>query len=76
VQVKNENTGGTVGWCLAPVDLAVSKLAASRDKDLQFVSGMIRTGIVSTAAIADALQELDPEEASLVATGMSRCRPV
>jgi hypothetical protein len=74
VQVKSEDTSGTVGWCLAPVDLAVSKLAAAREKDLQFVGGMIRTGIVSKSAIADVLGELDQREASLVAKMLSSCR--
>jgi hypothetical protein len=73
VQVKNENTGGTAGWCLAPVDLAVSKLAAAREKDLQFVGGMIRAGLVSQSAVAAALGELEPEEASLVAKMLSNC---
>src|SRR5438876_11294830 len=39
VPVRNENTRGVTGLCLSPADLAVSKLAAGRENDLQFVSG-------------------------------------
>jgi hypothetical protein len=41
IPLKTEMTGGVTGLCLAPVDLAISKLAAGRDKDLAFVKGMI-----------------------------------
>jgi hypothetical protein len=36
VRVENENTRGSIGWCLEPHDLAVSKLVAAREKDLVF----------------------------------------
>ena len=42
VRVSNENTGGAIGWCLEPHDLAFSKLAAAREKDLEFVAGLFR----------------------------------
>ena len=42
ISVTNENTGGAVGWCLEPHDLAFSKLAARREKDLSFVSILLR----------------------------------
>src|SRR6266508_6557476 len=38
IAITNENTRGAVGWCLEPHDLAISKLAARREKDLSFVS--------------------------------------
>lgn len=40
--IENENTGGAVGWCIDPDDLAVSKLAAGREKDLEFVRALLR----------------------------------
>ena len=52
IRVENENTGGVIGWCLAPADLAVSKLAAGRDKDVDFVREMLRAGLVDATAIA------------------------
>lgn len=42
VRLANENTGGAVGWCLEPHDLAFSKLVARREKDLRFVAGLLR----------------------------------
>lgn len=42
VRLSNENTGGAIGWCLEPHDLAFSKLAARRAKDLAFVAALLR----------------------------------
>ena len=42
IPVFNENTGGGTGLCLEVHDLAVSKLVAGREKDLAFVTGMLR----------------------------------
>lgn len=42
----NENTGGVTGWCLHPEDLAMSRLAAGRPKDLEYVRTLLRHGIV------------------------------
>lgn len=46
VRVQNPNTDLKVGFCLEPHDLAISKLAAGREKDWPFVSVMIRHGFV------------------------------
>ena len=64
VQVENENTGGTTGWCLAPVDLAISKLLAGRPKDIEFVRQIIRIGIVTENTIRGVLSELTPDNAT------------
>ncbi len=45
VPIHNENTRGATGWCLEPHDLAVSKLVAGREKDLEFVNAMLRHGL-------------------------------
>jgi hypothetical protein len=62
VRVSNENTGGAVGWCLDPYDLAFSKLAARREKDLTFVTNLLRLKLIrpsplegSIRAVKDAL---------------------
>jgi hypothetical protein len=69
VPLRNENTGGATGWCLEPHDLAFSKLAARREKDLAFVSALLRfrmidasrlerlIGSVEDAALRDRLVE-------------------
>jgi hypothetical protein len=41
VPLCNENTRGITGLCLHPLDLAVSKLAAGREKDIAFVRTML-----------------------------------
>jgi hypothetical protein len=47
IPIENENTGGAVGWCLDPNDLAVSKLAAGREKDVEFVRALFRHQLAS-----------------------------
>jgi hypothetical protein len=42
VPVRNDNTGGGIGLCLEVHDLAVSKLVAGREKDLEFVKELLR----------------------------------
>ncbi len=44
--ICNENTYGVTGWCLHPTDLAYSKLAAGRPKDLEYVGQLRRHGIL------------------------------
>jgi hypothetical protein len=46
VAVKNANTNNHTGWCLEGHDLAVSKLAAFRDKDRAFVRVLLREGMI------------------------------
>lgn len=58
VPVCNPNTRGVTGRCLHPVDLAVSKLMAGRDKDLAFVRVLLRHGVVAAAVIGDLAAEL------------------
>ncbi len=40
--VYNENTGGATGWCIAPCDLTIAKLAAARPKDIAFVRALLK----------------------------------
>ncbi len=42
VRISSENTGGAIGWCLDVHDLAYSKLAAGRPKDLEYVGNLLR----------------------------------
>ena len=59
VRVCNENTGGAIGWCLEPHDLAFSKLAARREKDLTFVRELIRHDIVTDARLRSLIESAD-----------------
>jgi hypothetical protein len=42
IKVQNENTRRITGWCLEAHDLALSKYAAGRDKDLAYTRVMVR----------------------------------
>ncbi len=60
VEMTSKNTRGVTGWCLHPLDLAYSKLAAGRPKDLDYVRELSRHGFISR----DALDELIDSSAS------------
>src|SRR5947209_3552270 len=51
IRLSNENTGGAIGWCLEPHDLAFSKLAARREKDLTFVSALLHFKMVRVSRL-------------------------
>lgn len=51
VEVTNANTGGATALCLEVHDLAVSKLAAGREKDLAFVRGLLNHGMASADTV-------------------------
>ncbi len=42
IKLTSPNTNGAVGWCLEVHDLAISKLAAGRTKDKQFVAALLK----------------------------------
>ena len=59
VSINNKNTNNIEGLCLAPEDLAVSKLLAGREKDIAFVKGLIRYNLISLDDILALKVELD-----------------
>jgi len=74
VRVETPNTGGTVGLCLSPVDLAISKLLAGRPKDFDFVRGMLQAELVTESDVKAVISELAPAQARLVEDRLARCR--
>jgi hypothetical protein len=66
--------GETLGWCLSPVDLAVSKIIAGREKDIGFVRGMLRSGFITESVIKSVVGELKPDEADTVLERLALCR--
>jgi len=58
VPIHNENTGGATGWCLEVHDLAASKLAAGRQKDLEFVRVLLSEKMVSPETLARRVEAL------------------
>ena len=59
---SNENTRGVVAKCLEPHDLAVAKLVAGREKDIEFLQEMLGHGLVRSATILNRIALL-PEGA-------------
>jgi hypothetical protein len=61
VKVQNANTAEPAGqlqftgWCLDKEDLCVAKLCALREKDQNFVSELLKAGLVDSGAIATRL---------------------
>jgi hypothetical protein len=51
IPIHNQNTGGGTGLCLEIHDLAVSKLVAGREKDLDFFSGLVRHRLIQMETI-------------------------
>ena len=67
MEVKSPATYGSVGLCLSPADLAVSKLLAGRPKDITFVRTMVAEVLVSVADILELAPELLPQDAGRLA---------
>jgi hypothetical protein len=57
VALKNENTRGCTGWCLESHDLAVSKVVAGREKDLEFVGALFAEGLARVEVVRERLVE-------------------
>jgi hypothetical protein len=76
VAVCNANTGTGTGLCLEVHDLAVSKVAAGREKDLHFVGALIRHHLVEDSTILERLTRtpLSAEARQLCRTRLQRLR--
>ena len=63
VPVRNQNTGGGTGLCLEIHDLAVSKLVVGREKDVDFIGGLLRHRLVQVPIVHERLAKtaLTPE---------------
>ena len=58
VPVRNDNTGGATGWCLEVHDLAVSKLVAGRERDLEFVRVLLDERMVDPRVLDNRVRTL------------------
>jgi hypothetical protein len=58
VPIKNQNTGDATGWCLEAHDLAVSKVVAGREKDVDFVRILLREKMISRLTLGERLAAL------------------
>jgi hypothetical protein len=66
VVVESDATNGVRGICPHPSDLAISKLVAWREKDREFVEGLLLHRITTIDEIEARLQELDTETAARI----------
>ena len=64
VPVNNENTGGGTGLCLEVHDLAISKLVAGREKDMNFIVALLRHGMVEPEVLRARLEQTPVDAAS------------
>jgi hypothetical protein len=74
VPLQTEMTGGATGCCLEVHDLAVSKLVAGREKDLRFVSALIRHRLADPATVRErlSLTALPEERMAVCQSRLSR----
>ena len=59
IAIRTPGTRGATGWCLHPHDLALSKLAAGRDKDLRFVADMAKHAMFDPRALEDLVSQMN-----------------
>ena len=62
VKIQNKFTDLKVGYCLDPNDLAASKLAAHREKDLVFVKNMLKYELVDEKTLRNRVESLPINE--------------
>lgn len=74
VPLKSPATGGATGLCLEVHDLAVSKLVAGREKDLDYVRTLLRHGLATASVIRERLgvTQLDAERRTLCEARIAR----
>ncbi len=77
VVVQNQNTGGGTGLCLEPHDLAASKLAAGREKDIDFVQIMVEEKMLNLPELERRIRTLTlpPDRLDLIQARLRRLKP-
>lgn len=64
VKVLNDNINGYAGLCIHPIDIAISKLFAGREKDFIYVKVLIQNRIVDSVVLKQVIKsELDDLDA-------------
>ncbi len=71
VRIQSESTLGKIGWCLEAHDLVISKYAAGREKDLDFVREVIRHRMVDERTLQERLGLTPLPEEQLTAIAAS-----
>jgi hypothetical protein len=73
IRLRNENTGNGTGLSLEVHDLAVSKLVAGREKDLEFVAALLRHRLAISELIEQRLAS-EPLTEAQTALGLARLK--
>lgn len=71
-------TNGVTGWCVEPHDVAVAKLLAGRDKGIQYVRALLRSGHLQPGTVlerAELTPMTDDELTRIVGVVGSIARP-
>jgi hypothetical protein len=74
VKIENENTNCAIGWCLDPHDIAYSKLAARREKDVAYVAALIRHKLVKPSKVEALIAAADGALRERLAEAWAICR--
>ena len=72
ITIHSPATGGVTGICPHPSDLAISKIAAWREKDRDFVRALVRHRIVHLDDLRARLDELEPDVRERVRARLQR----
>ncbi len=74
IPISGPNTRSIRGWCLEVHDLALAKLVAGREKDLDYVAALRRHGMVQEEVLRErlALTELDPSVRALISARLTK----
>ena len=64
IPIRNANTGGATGLCLDVHDLALSKYAAARPKDIEFTRALVRHGLLGKRRLIKLAATLSLNEAA------------
>jgi hypothetical protein len=73
VQVTNDNTRGAIGWCLEIHDLAFSKIAAGREKDMEFVARLLQHKLAKQSRLKTLIDQVqEPDGRKLLTQGFNR----
>jgi hypothetical protein len=64
IAICNANTNGFIGECLEPHDLVVSKLAAGREKDGEFVQALLVHSLVDLAVVQERIGQVKTHDAA------------
>jgi hypothetical protein len=73
VRVHTPATQGVTGLCLAPEDVAASKLAAGREKDHEFVEALLRHRLVEIALLRTRVAALPAGYAPRASAALAGC---